>query len=731
MNPIRLPAKLAVLLILISRAGATETRVLPAGQFPQDHRLEPLKDLDGYFPFHVPKSPDAWRQRAERLRQKVWVAAGLWPIPERTPLHPQIFGRTERDGFTVEKVALESYPGHFVTGLLFRPTAGSNQAKRPAVLTPHGHGGRLQDHGVEGIQKLIAAGEERFEESGRFPALARCGQLARMGCVTFIYDMVGYADSVQITNEVGHRLSEPRPAMDQPDRWGFFGVQAELRLQSIFGLQTWNSLRALDFLASLPDVDDRRIAVTGDSGGGTQTIFVCALDPRPIVAFPQGMVSTSMQGGCPCENASLLRIGTGNVELTALFAPKPQGMTAADDWTKEMLTKGFPELKQLYQMLGKPEHVMCESLVHFPHNYNYVTRAVMYHWLNRHLNLGLAEPIVEGDFPLLSEAERTVWDAEHPRPEGGDEYERSLTTLMDQMAQRQLQAVQPRDAASLATYKKVVGGAYRAIVDRTVPAAGTIERDKVDKREQATHWFFLDRVRLPAAREELPVVSWYPRQTDWNGRVVIWIDGHGKQALIDQTGMPHPAIEKLLAHGYSVVSADCMGQGEFTADGKSVSQSSRVGNPRQIPAYTFGYNDTLLVQRVHDILTLIGYVRHHERPVRAVDLVGTQGAGPWVALARSIAGRDVDRLLLDTQGFRFTQLQSVHDVQFLPGALKYGDLPGILALSSPYRTCLLGERGTLPDPVRAAYAAAEAQDAIDSLPVEQPSYVDIASWLTK
>ena len=80
------------------------------------------------------------------------------------------------------------------------------------------------------------------------------------------------------------------------------------------------------------------------------------------------MVSTAMQGGCTCENACGLRIETGNVEFAALFAPKPLGMTAADDWTKEMATKGFPELKQHYGLFGAPDRVMSKAAVHFGHN---------------------------------------------------------------------------------------------------------------------------------------------------------------------------------------------------------------------------------------------------------------------------------------------------------------------------------------------------------------------------
>ena len=85
--------------------------------------------------------------------------------------------------------------------------------------------------------------------------------------------------------------------------------------------------------------------MTGASGGGTQTFMLARSTPRRRSSFPAVMVSTAMQGGCTCENARCLRVGTGNIEFAALFAPKPQGMTAANDWTKEMATKGLPELQ--------------------------------------------------------------------------------------------------------------------------------------------------------------------------------------------------------------------------------------------------------------------------------------------------------------------------------------------------------------------------------------------------
>src|SRR5207244_6154256 len=141
---------------------------------------------------------------------------------------------------------------------------------------------------------------------------------------------------------VAHSYGQPRPALEGRENWGLYSPQAELRLQNIMGLQTYNSIRALDWLCELADVDPARIGVTGASGGGTQTFMLCAVDPRPAAAFPAVMVSTAMQGGCTCENASFVRLGTGNIEIAGLFAPKALGMTAANDWTHEMPSKGFP-----------------------------------------------------------------------------------------------------------------------------------------------------------------------------------------------------------------------------------------------------------------------------------------------------------------------------------------------------------------------------------------------------
>jgi hypothetical protein len=441
------------------------------------------------------------------------------------------------------------------------------------------------------------------------------------------------------------------------------------------------------------------------------------------------MVSTAMQGGCTCENCCLLRIGNGNVELAALFAPKPQGMTAANDWTKEMMTKGFPELKQLYELLGAKNNVICEAQLHFPHNYNYVTRAMMYRWFNRHLKLGLEEPIVEEDFRPLEGDELTVWDDAHPRPQGGPDYERALTQWMDDESNRQLADLTPTDAESLARYGDVVGGAFDTIIGRRLPEAGVIQGQKVQETDRGDYIEFTELVRNAQQSEELPVVSLHPKRGAGNRRVVIWIDGQGKAGLFGADGAPRPHIRRLLDAGTAVVGADLLYQGEFLADGKPLSQARVVNNPRQFAGYTFCYNHPLFAQRVHDILTLIAFVQSRELRPERVDLVGVGGAGPWAAAARIQASGSVDRAAIDTGGFRFVDLTSYRDLNFLPGAVKYGDLPGLLSLSAPAKLWLAGEAGAIPDCVLAAYRAAGQPDNVHSHPEAENVAAAAVEWL--
>ncbi|HEY2839520.1 MAG TPA: acetylxylan esterase [Pirellulales bacterium] len=672
--------------------------------------MQPLKNLNGYFPFQPPATKEEWEKRAAHVRRQILVSMGLWPMPAKTPDNAVIHDPVDRPEYTVERVYLESYPGHFVTGSLYRPKGVTG--RRPGILCPYGHwdNGRFTDAGRASVRKQIVEGGERFEAGGRSPLQSMCAQLARMGCVVFQYDMVGYADSIQIPFAIAHGYKARRPQLEGTESWGFFSPQADLNLQTIMGLQTYNSIRVLDWFSGLPDVDPERIGMTGGSGGGTQTFILCAIDPRPAASFPAVMVSTAMQGGCTCENASLLRNDTGNVEFAALFAPKPLGMTGADDWTVQIATKGLPELKKLYTLLGAPDLVMAKPLNQFGHNYNYVSRAVMYSFFNKHLKIGLEEPIVEEEYKPLTIPEMTVWSDSHPRPLSGDDHERKLTRYMADEAKSQLAALAPRDAASLAEYRRVVGGAFEVIIGHGLPAAKDVEFEMRDELDRATYMEFSGLLKNKQHGSELPVVFFFPH--DWKKTVVLWLDAAGKAGLYASDGAPKPEIRKLIDAGCAVGGIDLLYQGEFNPEGKPPEKARRVIGDREFAGYTQGYNHSLFASRVQDILTLAAFAKEHDYGPERIDLVALDSTGPLAAAALSLTGNAIDRAAIDTVGFRFAKVAAIDDPNFLPGAVKYGDIPGFLLLAAPHKLLLAGEGNEAPVIIATSYKASGQPDGV-------------------
>lgn len=663
----------------VSDVALDVTRVLPESARPNDWRLGELKDLNGYFPMEVPASKEAWLVRAEKIRRRILVSCGLWPMPARPAVEPTIHGKVERDEYTVERVYFESYPGFYVTGSLYRPKG--KQGPFPVVLSPHGHfaNGRFHDHGEEEAIRQFKMGAEFDRVGGRHPIQARCVQLARMGCVVFQYDMLGYADNKQIGFEIAHRHSEQRPELENAESWGLFTVQAEMRLQNVFGLQTFNSLRAVDFVVGLPDVDASRIGVTGASGGGTQTMILAALEPRVTVSFPAVMVSTAMQGGCTCENATCLRVGTGNIEFAALFAPKPQGITRADDWTVEVKEKGFPELQSLYELFGQKQNIAVfpEHDLFWPHNFNHVCRNAMYEWMNAHFGLGLKiQEILEESYTPLSIEEMTVWNDEHPEPPSGVEFERRFLQELSDTSDRQMQelAAVPKD------FRRVVKSALTTILAASFDDIGAVARNNVEKVDAGEYLLFRDRIN--ADETELPIIFLHPK--NWNHEVVIWVSGKGKASLVNDAGELRDEVTSLLNRGYSVVGIDLFQQGEFLGR-DSFEQTRKVKNDRDFAGYTFGYNSTVVGHRVRDLMTLLKFVDNDDHGTKRVHMLGIEGASHLAVLTNALAGQHIDRLAIDDGDFRFSTIDSWRDPDFLPGAIKYGDLPAFVSLGKSDR----------------------------------------------
>ena len=688
---------LAVVLAAVSRAhlvpAAEMLRALPAGQMPHDARLGKLRSLDtSEFPMRPVDDSADWPARRAEIRTRVLVAAGLRPMPPRCPLNAIVYGKVQRDDYTVERVIFESFPGHYVSGSLYRPKAPGDD-RRPTVLCPYGHwsDGRFHDEGAEAVRGQIAAGGETFEHAGLNIIQARCVQLARMGCVAFVYDMEGMADSVQLPHAAGVRPEQPGHEQSSNNGYLFFSPEAELHGQTMFGLQTWNSIRALDFIESLPDVDRTRIGVTGESGGGTQSMILGAIDDRIAACFPVVMVSTAMQGGCTCENAAYLRISQGNIDIAAAVAPRPLGLIAADDWTKELQTKGYPDLAALYKMLGHADRFEAHFHLQFPHNYNAVNRQHMYSFMNRHLKLGLPEPIVERDYlPLDIAAEATVWTTEHPKPSGdeaGQAHERRLTAEWTQASEAALGKL-PEDAR-----RNVIAEGLATIVGRRPDEVGPVKFDKTSSVKAPGYLVLTGKLTVVKHGEQLPVVIVEPIK-EAQRRAVIWLTDRGKSGLLTAGDGAIPDVLELVGRGCVVASIDMFGQGEFAASGKSLKAQRLVGGtgrgtPR--PAcYTFCYNSPLVVQRVHDVMSLAAYLGRG-LPGEKVNLIAIgQEAGPVGLLARAMLVNRIHRAAIDTGGFDFRDVKRFDDPMFLPGILRYGGLGGIWQIVPRKETIKIG-----------------------------------------
>ena len=306
----------------------------------EDARNSEIRTVDSHLPLPAFTSLRVWERRKALLRNQVLVSAGLSPMPEKSPLHAQVFGKIVEKNYTVEKVLLETFPGFYLGGNLYRPRDA--RSRHPGVLNPHGHWpyGRLEN------QPLYSG-----------PSFGIT--LARQGYVVFAYDMVGYTDTIQMP----HRFGSAKQRL-----WSFGPL----------GLQLWNSIRALDFLATLDDVDDHQLGAAGASGGGTQTFLLAAVDDRLQFAAPVNMVSSIMQGGDLCENAPGLRIDTSNVEIAALFAPKPMLLVSATgDWTRNVPTIEYPAIRRIYELYGKGDQVEAVQ-VDSVHNFNQLSREAVY-----------------------------------------------------------------------------------------------------------------------------------------------------------------------------------------------------------------------------------------------------------------------------------------------------------------------------------------------------------------
>jgi uncharacterized protein len=328
----------------------------------------------------IQKTPDslAWEKRKALVYQGILDGAELNNRLATVPLKPIIRGLTKLDGYTIENVAFESLEGFYVTANLYRPL--NMKGKKAGIICTHGHSATLEGRFLETMQQ-------------------RCATLARMGAIVLAIDMVGYSES----------------------------KQCEHKIPKVFKLQAINTMRAVDFLVSLPDVDANRIAVTGESGGGTQAFMLTALDKRIKISVPVVMVSEYFFGGCVCESGMPVHkrpsSQTSNTEIAALAAPRPMLLISdGNDWTKNTESNEYPFIQRIYGFYGAKDRVENAHFANEKHDYGKNKRQAAYRFLAKHLKLSSEKVLKDGIFDetpntILKDTALKVFDEQHPRPQ--------------------------------------------------------------------------------------------------------------------------------------------------------------------------------------------------------------------------------------------------------------------------------------------------------------------------
>lgn len=493
----------------------------------------------------VPVTIKEHQARREAVRQHVRFVSGLDRVKissaEITPSNPRCY-----ESVIISDIDTETIPGLRLTGNLYMPEKISG--KIPALLCPHGH----WENG-------------RVHHDERGGVVMRCLQFARLGFAVFSPDMIGYNDN----NDLPHHFR------------GDFKKRADLAGISPFALQLLNNIRAIDFLASLPEVDPEKIGCTGASGGGTQTWFLALMDERIKAAAPVCMLSSHFQGGCGCEEGSLLRIdGLTNFDVVSALAPMPVMLPSVTrDWTNLNPDYEIPKLQAIYNLYGARDKVYnfhCDA----PHNYNRNSREHVYSFFLREL-LGKTDvPEILPEDPIAPPPPEMLWHkGTKPVPATDESAEKTLQKLVREYTSN------PADAGTLQNILRV-------------------DTDPQDVVERVTCPFWqhdnaLSHMRLISRRDVgdfIFAVKTTPQNAEKNDTVLLFIAPDSYKEFFDNA--PYAALLKqAVVKGITAYTSEMLGTGETAAQ-------LAVSPRNDLDSQDMTFNPSYFSMRVQDIITL-------------------------------------------------------------------------------------------------------------------------------
>ncbi|MFA6567267.1 MAG: acetylxylan esterase [Victivallales bacterium] len=310
------------------------------------------------------------------------IAGCFGNFPERTPLNSQIAGIVSKRDFTIEKIIFESRPGYFVTGLFYLPTVRSG--KIPGVLG-------LCGHSWNGKAEKVYY---RF-----------CQALAMKGFAVFMIDPVGQGERLQFLKEKPAFNGDGKSCIQEHSMLGkHLGLCGEF-----FGAwRAWDGIRALDYLCGRPEIDVKRIGVTGNSGGGTLTAYINALDERPTMVAPGCFITSylrNFENELPVDSEQvppgILARGCEMADFIIARAPRPVLILGQknDFFDPRGTIEAYDDALHIYRLLGAENNI---KLFIGPdgHGYHLDNREAMYDFFVKNANLNFSKDEPEEVVPL-------------------------------------------------------------------------------------------------------------------------------------------------------------------------------------------------------------------------------------------------------------------------------------------------------------------------------------------
>ena len=587
-----------------------------------DRRLTAVDHQHFARRIQLPATKEEHQNYKAEIIERVRFAVGLDVLPPFSEKVPRVFQKTVYQGTVLQAVEIETYPGLRLTGTLYLPEKISGPI--PGIICPHGH---------------WPNGRVHHDERGG--VVMRCFQLAKLGFAVFSYDMIGYNDH----NDLPHHF----PAE--------FKRRADLYGISPFALQTVNSLRAMDFMASLPEVDPEKLGCTGASGGGSQTWFISLLDDRIKVLAPVCMLSAHFQGGCGCEEGSLLRLGgLGNFDILSCVAPRPVMLPSVTlDWTNLNPWYEIPQIKEIYKLYGAEDKVF-----HFhrerEHNYDRITRESVYSFFRRELK-GEICPDTTPEEEIAPPTPEMLWHG-HCKPAPADDA-KSLQTLTA------LEKVYGSAKPELSRLRHIL-----------FPQENPV--DVVERINIASKWDIPGgkaQLRIVSRREvgdTIAAVKVFPEQLSCTDTAVLLLaPGSFREYL--NNGPLNTLLQDVIQKGITPWIGELLGTGE-TAPMLNIPVRD-WNDPQDLT-----FNPSLYSMRVQDIQTQAA--RLQEDGFRRVVIVSPAGTAPAAMAAAALNGVE---LIVD--------MNSVDDavwqdrLNYQPHIMKIGGIAGLRQLCSHARFC--------------------------------------------